>query len=234
MGDIMISLIHPSRMRPEQAYKTMQHWVSNMSGKYSYEYILSVDTTDPKLESYKNVPCDHLIINDNKNLIQASNKGAEISKGRILVLVSDDFECYKDWDIDVYKAMNPRNGIVLKTFDGVQKWIVTLPIMDRAYYEWSGYFYCPLYSHMFSDTDMTHLADCTGRLLVRNDLVFKHNHYSVSGKPKDEISLKADGTWNQGEEVYLNRVRNRFGIGADTMKLNEHARPHINWLKKKL
>src|SRR5688500_4289653 len=134
----MISIIHPSRSRASQAKATMNHWLSNLSGEHEAYYILSVDTDDPQLEEYLKFGCDIIVVSDNKNLVQAANAGAMESTGDILILVSDDFECFPDWDVAIVKALEGKSG-VLKTFDGVQKWIVTLVIMTRDYYDQQGY-----------------------------------------------------------------------------------------------
>lgn len=233
----MISIIHPSRNRPEQAFWTMSHWIDNMSKKIPYEYVLSLDLTDPERTSYSEyfyAPC--LRIADNKNVVQAANVGAKAVSGDIIILISDDFECSPSWDLKISHALEGKSG-VLKTFDGIQRWIVTLPIMTRDYYEDQGHLYYPEYGHMFCDTDQTHKADLQKKLIIRNDIVFKHNHYSVKGQPKDAVNIKADSTWESGERTYLKRCKEKFGLGnVDIFNLSKeaHQAGHVNWLKKKL
>lgn len=228
----IISIIHPSRSRPEQALVTANRWLTNLSKKYSWEYIISVDASDPKLPEYEELFHATLLhVADNKNLVQAANIAAQKSTGEIIILISDDFCCYPNWDIDIARAMKDKSG-VLKTFDGTQKWICTLPVMSRDYYEEQGYFYDPGIHHMFSDTLMTHKAELEGKLHFRLDLVFKHNHYSINGNKKDAVTIKADSTWNQGENVYLTRCREWKSKGVDIF--NIEGREHVAWLKKKL
>lgn len=230
----MITLLHPSRGRANKAYSTFKKWIDNSSKTISIEHILSIDHDDNKKNEYASLFTDSIIVvNKNKNLIDASNIGARISKGDIIVLISDDFECYKNWDIDIENAYKDKKGFVLKTYDGIQQWIVTLPIMDREYYLSQGYFYYPEYKHMFCDTDMTHKAEVEGKLIIRNDLVFKHSHYSIGASEKDDVNRKADSTWNQGVETYLKRCKESFGVtGADIFKISNTN--HINWLKTKI
>lgn len=228
-----LSIIHPSRSRPHQALDTCHRWLTNLSGSYTWEYILSVDESDPKLSEYRGLfdPIS-MCINDNNNLVQAANKAVAKSTGKIIILISDDFFCYKNWDVDIVSALKSRSG-VLKTFDGVQKWICTLPCMTRDYYDAQGYFYDPGTIHMFSDTLMTHKADLEGKLIVRNDIVFRHNHYSLfKGQPKDAVNEKADSTWGQGEKVYLQWCRDRMKEGKNIFNIQGHS--HRNWLKQKL
>lgn len=238
-----ISLLHPSRSRPKQAADAFKRWLTKASGQHKIEHILSIDYDDPHLEGYKGQDYNHewtlILAGNNTNAVQATNKAAAASHGDILIMLSDDFECQQNWDkliVDAYVhnlSSTSPDGYVLKTFDGLQKWIVTLAIMDRAYYEMQGYFYYPEYKHMFCDTEMTHKAELEGRLIVRNDLIFPHNHYSQGKTKKDETNRRADDTWNQGEALYLRRVRENFGLtGVDAMKCSDVN--NQNWLRNKL
>lgn len=176
-------------------------------------------------------------IGKNKNLVQAANRGVESTSGDIIVLLSDDFDCPDGWDLLLVSAFKKYKdyACVLKTYDGTHGWIVTLPIMNREYYKLQGYFYYPEYQHMFCDTDMTHKAELEGRLIVRNDLIFPHQHYSTGASEKDKVSEKADATWNQGREVYFKRVENKFELrDVDILNLSSEATPHINWIKSNI
>ncbi len=234
-----LSILHASRQRPDQAIEAAHLWITLMSRKYEWEYILSLDSSDPELpnyERYKGGQNMRSIVNDNNNLVQAANQAARLASGDIFILISDDFLCVKGWDEMVVEALAGKSG-VLKTFDGIQRWIVTLPIMTRDYYDEQCHFYFPHYDHMFCDTDMTHFADVQKKLIIRNDIVFRHNHYSIGGNKKDAVNVKADSTWKHGEERYLIRCRNKFGLsGVNIYDLSPEATKagHVNWLKKKL
>ncbi len=231
-----ISIIHPSRNRPEQAAETAKHWLSNMFSVLNLaDYTLSIDLDDVNLNEYQIYFIDgfNTVIYPNKNVVDAANNGARNCKGDILVLVSDDFECYPDWDIDLINHFTEHKNNVLKTNDGLQGWIVTLPIMDREYYEANGYIYYPEYKHMFCDTEMTHKAELEGKLFKRMDLLFKHNHYTQGETPKDEVNDKANATWEHGEKIYLERVKNCFGI-PNVNYLDISDTQSILWLRNKL
>lgn len=230
-----ISLLHPSRGRAEKAYQTYRNWIEKSSGEIEIEYLLSLDSDD-NYDLYKEIfGIDfHSIIAKNSNLVEASNSVADSCTGDLIVLISDDFDCPENWDLLLLDAVKDKKDFVLKTFDGIQKWIVTLPIMDRTYYEKQGYIYYPEYQHMFCDTDMTHKASLEGKLIVRNDLVFTHNHYSVGKSEKDCVNTKADLTWNQGEKVYLERVKNNFGIKKEEIKPFELPLEMKKWINSKI
>lgn len=237
-----LSIIHPSRGRPDQALTTMTHWLGLHSRTTLWDYILSVDSDDPRLPEYDAFELRsggqnmRMIVNDNKNVVQAANQAGKHIYGDIVVLISDDFRCFKDWDLVIIEALKGKSGL-LKTFDGVQRWVVTFPVMTRDYYDEQGHIYYPGYEHMFADTDQTHKADLQKKLIIRNDIVFRHNHYSIKGgQPKDAVNFRADKTWGQGEKVYLQRCRSKFGLNVKSVyDLSPEATKagHINWMKKK-
>lgn len=230
-----ISIIHPSRSRAAHATDTYRHWIQN--SKQDVEYILSIDSSDPDHEQYYAfMPDTKIVESDNHNVVEAANAGAKHATGEIIVLVSDDFQCFNGWDVAVVRALDGKSGL-LKTFDGVQKWIVTLPIMTRDYYEEQGHIYPPQYKHLFPDTHITHVADLKKKLIVRNDIMFNHDHHSKHKSPKDEVTKKADSTWAHGEHEYLKACKAKFGLGSvDIFNLSPeaHRAGHVAWLKKKL
>lgn len=223
-----ISILHPSRSRPDMAMQAALEWCQNV-GPVKWEYIISVDESDPELQRYKELFNQLLLISDNHNLVEASNAAAEKATGDILILISDDFRCFNNWGVKVVEALNGKSG-VLKTFDMTQRWIATLGIITRDYYEEKGYFYNPNYEHLFVDTHMTHEAELEGKLIVRNDIVFRHDDHSV----KDAVKAKSNSTWAQGEKVYLDACRNSFYMESKPDIYAISHKPHIDWLKKKL
>jgi hypothetical protein len=175
-----------------------------------------------------------IIINDNRSAVDAVNNAAKESVGTILIVVSDDSDCPNDWASKILEATKGNRDFVLKTFDGVQKWIVTMPIVGREYYDRFGYIYNPEYRHMFVDTDFTHVADVLKKIIWRNDIVFTHNHYSVTRVKRDEVSIKADDTWHQGKNVYLRRFRENFGLPNSINVWDISNQGHRNWLQEAL
>lgn len=237
--DVMISIIHPSRGRPKQALKTFNKWITwIVRNGIEYEYILSLDFDDPKKVDYISefgLPCfdgktTHLLAFHNRSAIDAVNNAAHFSKGDIIIQIADDFDCPPDWGKWIIDATKGKTDWILKTLDGIQPWIITLPIVDRAYYNRFGYIYHPDYQHMFCDTEMSCVADLTGRRITAN-IPFKHNHYSVGGAVKDTISERADKTWEQGEKLFLSRYRQNFGLTDMPGRIQDQGM--LNWIKSK-
>ena len=227
-----ISIIHPSRSRPSLAEATYHKWMDSAILVDDIQYILSVDTTDPDLQKYLDIKGRREnVVSDNKTAIEAINEGARFASADLLIVVSDDFDCPVGWDALLLTALGGKSDFVLKTDDGCQPWIITLPIMDRAYYNRFGYIYNPAYKHLFADTEMTHVADLLGRKITL-PIKFPHRHYTQDGgQPKDAINEKNDATWAQGEAIYLAGVRNNFEL-ADPLEITL-PEAHTNWLKRK-
>lgn len=219
----MISLIHPSRSRIKKSRATMYDW-NRMAKARSFEIIVSVDQDDPEVEKYKTWYEERVIINKNRSAVDAINNAAKVAKGDILIVVSDDTEPIEDWDLKILKESEGKTDWILKTQDGIQPWIITMPIMDRAYYNRTSNIYHPDFEHQFADTWLTCLADISGRKIT-SDLLFPHLNDSI----KDDLRKRTDATWQQGEKVFLNLV-NKLPV-EDLRKIKDGGM--INWLKAK-
>lgn len=214
MTNMQFSLIHPSRQRAEIAKKTIELWLGNADHPKDIQYILSVDHNDPQLKQYKRISQElgvKLHIAMNKSAIEAINRATRKSTGNIIIVVSDDFSSPKHWDTDLLKELDGKEDFIVKTQDGIQEWIITLPILDRKYYDRFGYVYYPKYEHLFCDTEMTSVADLTGRKIT-SQLLFEHRHYSTGKSMIDAINIKNNKTWRQGEKLYNQRKAINFGL----------------------
>lgn len=212
-----ISILHPSRNRPKQADQTIKEWLGKATNRNQIEYILSVDKNDKDLNTYKSIGVKNGIyvsINRNKSAIEAINKSAKVSTANIIMVVSDDFSCEQGWDENLLSDLEGKEDFFCKTKDGLQDFIITLPILDRKCYERFGYVYENGYEHLFCDTEMAAVAHMTNRT-VYSDLVFPHNHYSTKKTKKDQVNVKNDRTWKQGKKLFYERKAINFGLTAE-------------------
>lgn len=215
-----ISIIHPSRSRVSEAEKTIKHWLNNAKDKSQIEYILSIDKDDSSFKRYKTLS-EELGINThiamNKSAIEAINRAARKCNGNLIIVVSDDFECFENWDESLLKELEGKEDFIVKTQDGIQEWIITLPILDKKYYARFGYVYQPDFTHLWVDAELF----CVGWMLdkiIMSHLVFPHNHYSTGKTKKDLINIKNDKTWAQGEKLFYKRKKNNFGLMDSDIK----------------
>lgn len=230
------SLLHPSRSRATKSYSATQDWLNNCSGK-DIELIVSIDENDPDKEHYKaiyrNVHQARIIVNQNRSAVDAINNAAKEARGEILIVVSDDTGCLRDWDGVISRATAGKQDFILKVFDGIQRWLVTMPILDKTYYNRWGYIYHPDFRHLFCDTFLTHQADALKKVIWRNDILIPHHHYSVTRSPKDIVSIAADETLRQGEKVYMDLIAKNLLIEGDIWNLSEYAEGHLQWCRNK-
>lgn len=221
------NLIHPSRNRAIKSIHTTIKWQEMSSKNIEAEFYVSIDSDEPQMKEYECYP--KLIINNNRSAVDAINNAAKIADGDIFIVISDDTEPIKDWDLKILKEVEGKTDWILKTQDGIQPWIITMPIMDRAYYNRFGYIYHPDYLHMFCDTELTCVADITGRK-IKSNLMFPHKHYSVTKEQPDEVNNKADATWAQGEKLFLERYKRGFDLPVgDPIEDNGM----VSWIKRK-
>ena len=235
-----INIIHPSRSRPEQAAATAKAWLSSAKDMVNVDYYISLDKDDPTHDRYCELfhPIAMKTVNENRSAIDAINNAARWARchgAELFIIVSDDFNTPPfHWDAMLLEALEGKEDFLVKTQDGCQPWIITLPIMDRKYYERFGYVYNPDYYHMFADTEMTHVGHLLGKVITL-DMVIKHNHYTQrNGQPKDAINEKNDKTWAQGEKLYIERFLRNFDLPNEQIISNPYIHPsHLGWMKSK-
>lgn len=229
-----ISVIYPTRERPEAFQSALTLWQSNAQQNYFIEWIISVDSSDKHLKELERIfeisksyfsqqqqsKNMKLIINDNHSAIEAINNGAKIATGDLLIVISDDFVCPYLWDSKLKDQLQGKSDFVLKTDDEYQPTLVSLPIMDRIFYERYAYVYHPDYLHMFCDQEMTAVALMTGKYL-KSSLKFPHYHYTTGKTEKDDINVKNDLTWRQGETLFNERLKTNFGIENPVMNYSD-------------
>lgn len=231
----MITIIHPTRGRKKIALDTAWKWLACADDPFNIEYIFSVDNNDT--EKWTSViymqpkgveNSIHALLvtkNDNNSAIGAINNAAKVAAGDILIVVSDDTDCPEHWDTLLLKELEGKSDFCAKVDDGLQPTLVTMPVMDRIYYERYNYIYNPNYFHMFCDQELTAVAIMTDKYL-KLPLTFNHLHYSTGKSPKDAINEKNDLSWPQGEGLFNERLKTNFGIPE-----NEIVKPYssIQW-----
>src|SRR5688500_2358489 len=113
----MISIIHPSRSRPEISYNNIRLWMHRYSGDpNNLELIVSLDEDDPHLTSYTRLyKHEHILISKNRSSVEAINNAANKSTGQILIVVGDDTDCMPSWNVGLYQEVEGKNDWILKT-----------------------------------------------------------------------------------------------------------------------
>lgn len=213
----MISLIHPSKGRPQKSFDNAKDWIDKAA--VPVELIVSIDFDDPfKMDyttRYFDYPCN-LICEQNTSVVEATNKAARLAKGDILIYLSDDFKCFDGWGIAVDKEFqNEDRPLLVKVDDCLQKFsvpVLTIPIMNRALYHKLGYFWHPDYKSMFVDEDLYWTCQKLGAMKYAPHLKFPHHHVCNGKAPDDDTYRASSANWEQGKAVYLSRKAEGFPL----------------------
>lgn len=218
---IHYTLIHPSRGRPIQAFKTAVKWVTSQHS--NTQYILSLDRDDKFRPEYythflKFPPTINLKIieDDNKNLVDAVHRTISDIEGECVILISDDFDCPPNWDKELEKIIRGRKDYAVKIQDGINKYniqVMTLPILSKSVIDRLGYIYYPEYTGMFADNDLFEVCHKLG-VVTQTFLTFPHNHW-VNGKAKKDATYDRHNnneSWNHGAKLLDERRKRNFDL----------------------
>lgn len=219
----MISLIAPSRGRPQKSFNNTMEWIKK-SG-CDVEVILSIDSSDnwkAYFDLYPPYPSDaktdyvRMYMGDHKSVVEATNHVAKESKGDILLYLSDDFRCFENWGIEIKKQFEGvTKPMLLKVDDCLQKFdvpVLTIPIMNRALYNKLGYFWHPGYKSMFVDEDLYWTAKQLGALKFAPHLKFPHEHVSIGKAQDDDTYRRSSANWEQGKAFFRQRKAQGFPL----------------------
>lgn len=219
-----ITLLHPSRGRADKAKETLLFWLENSSKENSIEHILSLDLDDKELPKYidnfKDMPNSCGIANNNTCVVEATNHAAKISTGNILIYLSDDFLCPKNWDKELVKLFQTKlttlsDPALIKVDDNLQKFdvkVLTIPIMNRALFKKLGYFWHPGYKSMFVDEDLWWTCHLNNWMINAPELVFPHMHCTIGKSERDETYIRSEANWEQGKAFFAKRKQENFPL----------------------
>lgn len=217
----MITLLHPSRSRPQMAYEAREQWRKTASGPF--QHVLSIDKDDPKLKQYQAWPFSNthcIVTGDNRSLVDATNRAAKLAKGDVIIVMSDDMKAPEGWDEQInqaYRETGKKNHPwALLVHDSYQKTLetMTLPVVNKALYKRLGFIYHPEYFSLFADNDITEICRRLKCLHQAPEIVFEHCHYTNGKNPIDSTYERENSkqAWAEGEKLFNARQKNNFGI----------------------
>lgn len=213
----MISLLHPSRGRPQKSFENSKEWIEKAGCEI--ELILSLDKSDNTIDQYAklyNGQISKFLVEDNDSVVQATNKAAAVSYGDILLYLSDDFKCFDGWGLAVQKEFEGvGNPLLIKVDDCLQNFqvpVLTIPIMNRALYDRLGYFFHPEYKSMFCDEQLYWVTQKLNAMKMCPHLKFEHQHVCVGKAPDDETYRRSSANWEQGKAVFARHKAEGFPV----------------------
>lgn len=199
-----ISLLHPSRGRPDKSFATTRKWLA-LAGA-PCELIVSIDSDDAMVDKYISLYQNRIIVSPNRSVVDATNRAANMSSGDILIYLSDDFDCFEGWGQKVIAEFQKYQGpTLIKVDDCLQPFkveVLTIPMMNRELYNKMSYFWHPGYLSMFVDCHLYHRAKRLHALRFAEHLKFEHRHVSAGKAQDDETYRRSAANWNQGKELF--------------------------------
>lgn len=199
-----ITLLHPSRARAQKSFATTRKWL--MLAGAPCELIVSLDSDDPQLPEYIKLYQNQVLVSDNRSVVDATNRAANVSRGDILVYLSDDFDCPNGWGKELIAEFQKYQGpTLIKVDDCLQKFdvpVLTIPMMNRELYNKLSYFWHPGYRSMFVDEHLYWRAKKLHALRLAPHLKFEHRHVSVGKADDDETYRRSAANWDQGKRLF--------------------------------
>ncbi len=223
----MISILLPSRNRPENVKRLWDSIVDTTEDLNDIEMIVAVDNDDPQLEAYvklsKAEPI-HLIIMDRTVLSIYWNRCQKKAKGPIYMHAGDDIIFRtKGWDAQVKAAFDEyEDKIVFVHGDdggGNGQNFGTHGFIHKNWVNAVGYFVPPYFSSDYNDTWLNDVSNMLSRRKYV-DILTEHMHPAFGKGPMDithEERLtrhRTDGV----DAMYSNKAEERI---QDSNKLRE-------------
>jgi hypothetical protein len=194
------SLCHCTARLPESHYpqnnwrKAYDQWKKKCDDWSKIEYILCVDTADK--ENWPDIPEDVILVENTGRqcAVDASNKAASVSTGKVLISATDDIYPPEHWDTELLKVISDLDAeFVIDTKSGTTPadwpeylWML-ISFMSRAYYEKFGYMFYPEFEGMYADLWFTDKSRKDGVVINARHLTFQHHHWIGTTVHFDEI-----------------------------------------------
>lgn len=195
----MISILVPSRGRPNQLHRLTDSIYQTADNCDDLEIITYVDDDDPEGLEYLELPDLRLLIHGPRILLsEAWNECWRQSQGNILMHCGDDIIFRtKSWDQKVKAAFAeyPDNIVFVHGNDGSDKgtWFGTHGFIHRDWADMVGYFVPPFFASDYNDKWLNDVAESLGRKRYV-DILTEHMHPAF-GK----------GEWDQTHKERIER-----------------------------
>lgn len=175
----MISILLPTRNRPDNIRRLWRSIVRTVSNIDNIELVVYIDNDDSSYDDITDIPMNR-VRGDRIVLSEMWNKCYEVSKGDILMHCGDDIIFRtKNWDLIVQDkfADFPDHIVFVFGNDGSQHNgnFGTHGFIHRKWAETVGYFVPPYFSSDYNDTWLNDVARMIGRH-VHVDILTEHMH----------------------------------------------------------
>ena len=198
----LISLLCPTRGRPENALRLAKSLLDTTADPERIELLFYIDDDDKNEGQYlelldkwlkeKNDPfakCE-VTIGPAISISESWNTIAARAKGDLLIMANDD-QVYKTnaWDHRLdEEVMQYSDGVFCMWFeDGINgSGHCAFPIVSRVWYQTLGYFTPGIFKFIYNDTWLMELGKRCDRLHFISDIFVEHLHFTVNKSELDE------------------------------------------------
>lgn len=187
----MISLLLPSRGRPDNIERLANSAINNASNPQDIEIIVFIDEDDTSYDN-RTYPAQVKIFSTKRTVLSRYwNLAYERAKGPIYMHCGDDIVFQTlDWDRRVREAFRkyPDKIVLVYGDDGdpnKEKNFGTHSFLHKKWVETLGYFVPPYFSSDFNDTWLNELAEMIDRK-EKIDILTEHMHFAFR---KGELDL---------------------------------------------
>lgn len=205
----------PSKSRPRLFASTFAKWYADESVRF----LITLNRDDETLGEYIRTLAlyDQSRIKirqtDVKSKIEAVNDGVAEEDWELCILAADDmlpqFENYNTHVKRLFTENFPDGDGVLHLNDGIRgEGLNTLPILDRRYFDRTGYIYHPAYTSVFADDEFTEVSRRLGRAKYVDAILIKHEWIGRHGR--DELCDWNESFYAADQEIFEKRQRAGF------------------------
>ena len=206
----MISLLCPSRGRPEMFARMLESARKTALWPFQIEVVARLDTDDPTRGDYPVASDDLRYARGERALLSKCwNECAPLATGEILMHCGDDLTFNTNgWDQRVRDAFAAVPDRILFAYGNDLSpnfpQLGTHGFVHRRWVETVGYFVPPLFSSDWNDVWLTDVAQRIGRAQPLEDVVIEHHHYTFGKAERDQTHAEREerGARDKVVELY--------------------------------
>ena len=200
----LISVLHPSRGRPDMAQAAWDMMIGNMATAIDIEHIVCVDSDDSEAQYY---PMD-IIMNAGETMVDALNTAFAHSKGQIIVTLFDDITFPAGWDAMLLERYQEGKLYRIGGHPGGLQ--IVCAGCASVFNEWQ-YVYYPGYISMYADNDYQDHGEYENRF-IDADFAVEHSHPTSGTAEWDETYRRQNSqkAYHLGAKVYKRRIACSF------------------------
>lgn len=223
----LISVLVPSRGRPEMFKRMYDTLVDTATFPRAIEVVAYLDDDDPERDDYPvETETKIVYVNGERILLsEAWNAAYQWASGEILMHCGDDLTFNTPgWDQRVreeFSKIPDRIGLVFADDLSTNfPDLATHGFVHRRWVDAVGYFLPPLFSCDWNDVWLTEVAQKIGRAIPMPDVVIEHHHYTFGKAERDETHAEREerGARDDVVSIFKNTAQNR---ASDAMKLKK-------------